>query len=194
MHGSHRCFWNPLSDDTDGTFASETVITLYCSIHQSHRPTVYPESEQHHLYTHSVVVKSISDAALMYWDTLLSNSSRRSKPCVGLFSIVFWEDCPGQHLDRYQEIYLTFISKPPGVKTKGFFGSVETGIKGRELMMELSSARNVVKTSCVKQRLQMFQPHGIKNTTDYHNHTFPHPSHVEECGGLKIHVFPSLVR
>lgn len=193
MHGSHRCFWNPLSDDTDGTFASETVITLYCLIHQSHRPTVYPESEQHHLHTHSVVVKSISDAACF---NVLRYSTfqlfQKIEAMFWLFPIVFWEDCPGQHLDRYQEIYLTFISKPPGVKTKGFFGSVETGIKGRELMMELASARNVVKTSCVKQRLQMFQQHGIK--TDYHNHTFPHPSHVEECGGLKIHVFPWLVR
>lgn len=88
---------------------------------------------------------------------------------------------------------MTFVRKPQGVKIKGFFRSVETGIKGRELMMELASARNVVKT-CVKLRLQMFQQHGIKNATDYHKHTFPQPSHVEECGGLKIHVFPWLVR
>ena len=81
MHGSHTCFWNPLFDDMDGTFANEAVTTLCCFSHQSNCSckVICRESEQDHLSTHSVVVKSISYAAVMHWDTctLLSNASRR---------------------------------------------------------------------------------------------------------------------
>lgn len=68
MHGSHT--WNPLFDDTDGTFANETVTTLYCLSQQSHMPTVpvklFIPNQQHHLHTHFVVVKYVPDAAVMY--------------------------------------------------------------------------------------------------------------------------------
>ena len=184
MHGSHTCFWNPLFDDMDGTFANEAVTTLCCFSHQSNCSckVICRESEQDHLSTHSVVVKSISYAAVMHWDTctLLSNASRRldSFPLFSEKTVLVNID-----LGQCREIHLTikYVKFRVVCVSKGFSGSVETGINGRELMMaQLASA----KSSCVITVSATWRQEydGIPQS----------PPMCVECGGLKIHVVPWL--
>lgn len=103
MHGSHTCFWNPLFDDMDCTFANEVVTTLCCFSHQSHRPTVLVKLLQHHLLKHSVVVKSISYAAVMHRNIC-------TLPFRGLDSFQLFSEkiaLVNIDLDQYWELHLT---------------------------------------------------------------------------------------